>query len=159
MGEEGINNDFGPGSHTARVTPDGTELAFESERALTKYDNEAAEAGECESERCREVYLYDAVTGKLVCVSCDLPSGLDPGGARPVGPAELGGHEEEGASVSATEVSPFYLPRNLSVGGGRLFFQSPDALVSSDSNGLLDVYEWERVGEGSCTGVSVTYAV
>jgi hypothetical protein len=159
VGEEGPPNtgDYGPGSHTARVTPDGSVLAFESELSLTKYDNEAVALGECEGERCREVYLFDAVTGKLVCVSCDLPSSLAPLGARPVGAAELGGHEEEGGHFSTGAV-PFYLPRNLSEDGGRLFFQSPDGLVPSDSNGRLDVYEWERAGEGTCTTVSVSYA-
>ena len=153
IGYEGgqLNNDTGPGSHTARVTGDGTALAFESERSLTGYDNERAEPGECERSgetgRCREVYLYDATTGTLVCASCD------PSGARPVGPAELGGHAEEGAS----ELLPFYLPRNLSEDGRRLFFQTPDALVSADTNKKLDVYEWEASGEGSCTEASSAY--
>ncbi len=34
---------------------------------------------------------------------------------------------------------------------GRLFFDSPDALVPQDINGLEDVYEYEPTGEGSCT--------
>lgn len=159
--DKGSYKDFGPGQHTARVTPDGTRLAFESERRLTGYDNERAEPGECESSggagerrgetgRCREVYLYDALTGKLVCASCDrsLPSGAVP--ARPVGPAELGGQEEDPEGDAFEQLSGFYLPRNLSEDGGRLFFQSPDPLVSGDSNGLLDVYEWEQDGSGTC---------
>ncbi len=153
--------DFGPGRHEARVPPDGTLLAFESERSLTKFDNERAEPGECESGggagerggetgRCREVYLYDALTGKLVCASCDrsLSSGIVP--ARAVGPAELGGHEEDSEGDAFEQFSGFYLPRNLSEDGGRLFFQSPDPLVPGDSNGLLDVYEWEQDGFGTC---------
>jgi hypothetical protein len=158
-----LGSDFGPGQHSVRVTPDGTTLAFESERSLTGYDNEPVEPGgvgstttnepHCTEEGgklgstspavpCREVYLYDAVTEKLVCASCD------PSGARPVAPAELGGTERDPTSMAS--VSPFYLPRNLSEGGGRLFFQSLDPLVSHDSNGKLDVYEWEAAGEGSC---------
>jgi hypothetical protein len=158
-----LNIDYGPGRHTARVTPDGQTLAFESERSLTDYDNERAEPGECEAEaagkkletgKCREVYLYDARTGRLVCASCD------PSGARPVGPAELGGAENDPTSI--TGASPFYLPRNLSEDGGRLFFQSPDPLVPHDGNGKLDVYEWEQPAseteaakaENSCRQVS-----
>jgi hypothetical protein len=139
----------GPGLHTARVTPDGTHLAFESMRSLTGYDNERAAPGECESEAfnefgdCREVYLYDAETEKLVCASCD------PSGSRPVGPAELGGSEQ--TPDSSHRPSVFYVRHNLSDDGRRLFFQSPDALVPQDSNGLPDVYEWEAAGEGSCT--------
>jgi hypothetical protein len=139
--------DYGPGQHTARVTPDGTRLAFESERSLTRYENKEAESRKCqesETGRCREVYLYDALSGKLVCVSCDRS------GARPVGPAELGGQEKDPEGHAFNEVSEFYLPRNLSESGGRLFFQSPDALVPQDSNGRLDVYEWEEDGVGGC---------
>ena len=161
VGYELSTNDYGPGRHTARVAADGTRLAFESELSLTGFDNLEAEPGACgESGRCREVYLYNVEgnggEGSLVCVSCDprFDGGLP---ALPVGRAALGGHEEEARSLS--EPSPFYLPRNFSGGGGRLFFESPDALVPQDSNGKLDVYEWElpatpaeaEKGENSCT--------
>ncbi len=142
----------GPGWHRVRVTPDGSRLAFESERSLTGYDNEPVEAGQCgETGRCREVYLYDAVSGKLVCVSCD------PGNARPAGSAELGAQESD-MEVGGIfeEVSPFYVQRNLSESGGRLFFQTPDALVPYDGNGLVDVYEWEQPAAGSEVGDSCT---
>lgn len=150
VGYERSNSDFGPGWHTARVTGDGTRLAFESELSLTGYDNTLSPSGEpggCgESGRCREVYLYNAVTHSLVCASCDP----DPS-VRPTGPAELGGHEVEPSGAGfGVEPTPYYVPRNLSEDGGRVFFQSPDALVPHDSNGLLDVYEWEQPGMGSC---------
>ena len=46
----------------------------------------------------------------------------------------------------------------LSDGGGRLFFQSPDALGAAVIvMGLLDVYEWERPGVGSCTEASAAF--
>jgi hypothetical protein len=144
----------GPGSHTVRVTPDGTTLAFESERSPTGYDTEHSEPGQCEEEiqegvyetgKCRELYVYNATagatTGKLVCASCN------PSGVRPVGPAKLGGDESGGLERLAIR----YLPRNLSEDGKRLFFQSGDALAPHDGNGKLDVYEWEAEGEGSCT--------
>jgi hypothetical protein len=133
---------IGPEGHTVRVTPDGTHLAFESERSLTGYDNEPVKASECQTPPvvkqtrepgpCREVYLYDAVKGALVCASCD------PTGARPTGPAHFRTPE---LSV-ITPVSTFYEPRNFSDDGSRLFFQSPDALVPQDSNGVQDVYEY-----------------
>lgn len=148
-------DDFGPGSHTARVTPDGTRLAFESYRSLTGAETERAERGECNDKgaggRCREVYLYDASTEKLVCASCD------PSGARPVGDAELGGTEAAGGTSFAFSF-PYYLPRNLSEDGSRLFFQSPDPLVPHDSDGKLDVYELEQPGEGGCTEASGAYS-
>jgi hypothetical protein len=69
-----------------------------------------------------EVYLYDASSGRLVCASCD------PTGARSLGPSALGVLYED----------------------GRMFFNSGDALVGHDTNGLQDVYEWEPEGVGSC---------
>jgi WD40-like Beta Propeller Repeat len=141
--------DYGPGQHRVRVTPDGTRLAFQSVRGLTGYDNAPAEPDACEDERCSEVYLYDAVNGALTCVSCD------PGGARPVGRAELGASFSEAGEVSFGEApSQFYTANNLSVSGGRLFFQSPDALVPQASGGLQNVYEWEADGVGSCAQAS-----
>jgi len=144
VGEEGATSyDFGPGKHSARVSGGGSLLVFTSELSLTGFDNRPAAAGECEGERCREVYLFDAVSGRLVCLSCDV-------GSRPTGPSALGGHESMGAN-DLGEQSPFYVARNISEGGARIFFQSADALVPEDSNGLLDVYEWERPRVGSCT--------
>jgi hypothetical protein len=152
FGESGPGDDFGPGQHTVRVTPDGTMLAFESERSLTGYDNEPATPGDCTkfsegklsvsnpSVPCREVYLYNATTAKLICASCN------PSGARPVGRSEL-----STLGFGIVPPSSSYESRNLSEDGRRLFFQSRDALVPHDSNGKLNVYEWEAAGEGSCT--------
>ena len=149
----GLDYDYGPAAHSARVTPDGTTLAFESERDLTNsYDNRQAAGGKCGSAgRCSEVYLFDAATGKLICASCD------PDGSRPVGSARL----SEGFAGSS------YIPRNLSQSGGRLFFETPNALVPHDSDGLVNVYEWERPatpeeaakGENSCTSSSPDFHV
>jgi hypothetical protein len=132
------------------ATADGTHLAFLSKRSLTGYNNEQAEAGECENNyagkdisegsECREVFSYDAVSQKLVCVSCN------PLGARPVGPSDLGERGEH--EFSSTPMG--YQPRHFSENGGRLFFDSGDALVRHDSNGRQDVYEYEQLGEGSC---------
>jgi hypothetical protein len=83
-----------------------------------------------------EVYLYDALSGSLVCDSCDA------NGAAPRARAVLGGSGEGG--------SEYYETHNLSTNGRRLFFQSRDPLVPQDTNGLQDVYEWEADGEGSC---------
>ena len=43
-----------------------------------------------------------------------------------------------------------FLTRNLSEDGDRIFFQTVEALVPQDTNGQMDVYEWEREGEGTC---------
>jgi hypothetical protein len=111
-----------------------------------------------------------------VCASCD------PTGARPVGVFDDRQHSDAlladlYTSWSANEGSgdhwlagsipgwvqnsqfgkSFYQPRYLS-DGGRLFFDSPDALVPQDTNGLEDAYEYEPVGVGSCTSASATYS-
>ncbi len=49
-----------------------------------------------------------------------------------------------------------YQPRYLS-DSGRLFFDSPEALVPQDTDGVENVYEYEPAGIGSCTGVSGTF--
>ena len=41
-------------------------------------------------------------------------------------------------------------PQVISDDGSRVFFDSAEPLVSQDTNGKLDVYEWESDGAGSC---------
>ena len=119
----------------ARATSDGTRLAFETPRSLTGYDNRDAVTGEPDSE----VYLYDATSSQLVCVSCN------PSGTRPLGSSHLTTIEgpPSGPSGAGNSLTFEYLPRNLSSDGVRLFFDSSDALVPGDVNGAQDVYEDE----------------
>jgi hypothetical protein len=63
---------------TARVSPDGNYFAFMSNRSLTGYDNVDANPA-ADGARDEEVYLYDAATKLLTCVSCN-PSGAQPQG-------------------------------------------------------------------------------
>jgi DNA-binding beta-propeller fold protein YncE len=134
-------------AQVARVTPDGTHLAFEETRSLTGYDNTISNGssscgfrlsgGPTGDPHCREVYLYDAVSHQLHCASCN------PSGARPLGGSNLVGIEQQ-SSAWGTEYGSFeYLPRTLSVDGSRVFFDSEDALVPGDVNARMDVYEYE----------------
>ena len=50
-----------------------------------------------------------------------------------------------------------YQPRYLS-DSGRVFFDSSDVLVPQATNGLMDVYEYEPEGTGSCEGTSGTFS-
>ncbi len=150
---------FGLPYQTSRVSPNGRFVAFMSEASLTGYDNVDVKSG----QRDVEVYLYDAASGRLRCVSCN------PTGARPVGEPEVGGSAEflamdpNGSWLNATLAaavpgwteanfgpSAYYQSRYLS-DGGRLFFDSADALVPQDTNDKEDVYEYEPEGIGSCS--------
>jgi hypothetical protein len=142
---------------TSRVSPDGRYLAFMSERSLTGYNNHDAVSGELD----QEVFLYDEQTGKLTCASCN------PTGARPHGiPYEDGlepplvNHQQawRGNWIAASlpgwdqmDLSRAIHQTSYLSDEGRLFFNSSDALVPQDSNGLVDVYEYEPGGAGSCT--------
>jgi hypothetical protein len=142
---------------TSRVSPNGRYLAFMSAASLTGYDNLDAVSG----QRDQEVYIYDAVSGHLACASCD------PTGARPVGIFGLSSGRSSPDGWSAASIPGWrvadasyhavYQPRYLS-DSGRLFFDSTDALVAQDTNGLEDVYEYEPAGIGSCASASVTFS-
>ena len=128
---------------SSRLTPDGGTLLFASRLPLTGYDNANA-SHTCfpRAVACEELFRYH--TGKagepsLTCVSCN------PAGSAAVSDALLTG---EGGGVS--EENDPVLSRNLSEDGGRVFFQSEEALLPSDTNHTTDVYEWEADGEGSC---------
>ncbi len=150
----------------SEVSPDGRYVAFMSNSPLTGYDNHDAVSGQPDEE----VYLYDASSNRLVCASCN------PTGARPVGVFDNGGEfgtGYEGLLVDTTNSwsakssgsnhwlagslvgwnntlnRASYQPRYV-MDSGRLFFNSPDALVPQDTNGLEDVYEYEPGGVGSC---------
>jgi NHL repeat len=117
---------------TARVAASGKAVLFSSVRSLTGYDN----AGKA------EFYRYSATTGQLDCVSCD-PTGLPP-----LGRAEIA--SEPVPIALGFNLPGAFLTRNLSTDGNRAFFETPDALVPGDTNGVQDVYEWEAKGSGSC---------
>ena len=137
------------GVRSARVSGDGRTLMFTSRGSLTGYDNHGA-GGNCaehgEPAPCDEVYVYDAGSGgasSLTCVSCN-PSGT------PATSDALLYHAENDGSVPPPTLYPWELPRNLSEDGSRAFFETEEALLPADSNSVMDVYEWEREGAGSC---------
>jgi DNA-binding beta-propeller fold protein YncE len=150
---------------TARVSPNGRWFAFMSDRSLTGYDSRDANSGEPDEE----VFLYDATSKHLSCASCN------PTGARPVGMFESTISKEVGPLVDRTGVwsrrwLAATIPGLAQIGdktfvyqarylndGGRLFFNSNDALVPQDVNGTMDVYQYEPEGVGDCTSESATF--
>jgi hypothetical protein len=119
----------------SRTTADGTVLLFESRASLAGYD----------SEGDVEIYRYDSAANELSCLSCDPTLAPASGDASLQSilqePPALGGREPLSAAADTTNLTP---------DGRRAFFQSPDALVPGDTDGLQDVYEWEAQGVGSC---------
>jgi hypothetical protein len=119
------------GPFFASTSPSGRYIAFPSSGKLTDGDNTNPA---CKNDPgytggdgvCIEVYLYDAVTGKLQCVSCDTVDGLPRF-------ADIGAINGSISGYAATVVSD----------EGQVFFNSDARLVSEDSNGVRDVYEWD----------------
>ena len=59
-------------------------------------------------------------------------------------------HAENDGAVAPPTLYPYSLPRDLSADGSRVFFETEEALLAADSNSVMDVYEWEREGAGTC---------
>ncbi|MDX6609286.1 MAG: hypothetical protein QOF85_1211 [Solirubrobacterales bacterium] len=128
-----------PSERTAEASPNGRWVTFLSQVPLSGYDN----TGPCETDHavgyvnapCPEAFLYDSATDKLTCASCS------PSGATPLGLTFL-----PRIAADLTLPQPHYLTDE-----GRLYFDSRDSLVPSDTNsGVEDVYQYEPSGVGSC---------
>lgn len=142
-----------------RVTPNGARIVFESRQPLTGYDNDDPVTG----VPALEVFSY-GLGGELTCISCN------PSGSRPSGTAELrvpfmpvfefteARTDVSAASWIPTWEHPGYASHVMSGDGSRIFFNSYDALLPLDANGVQDVYEWEASGSGSCTVDSAGYS-
>jgi hypothetical protein len=123
------------GEGSSRVTPDGTHVAFDSDSSAlaastdSGFNNVDANSGGPDEE----IYLYDASSRSLVCASCNVT------GKQPIGSSTL--DDVEGGVLGG---GGMYLQHNLSADGSRLFFTSGDAIVPTDTNGHLDVYEYEN---------------
>jgi hypothetical protein len=157
-----VGSTYGIEGLAARLSPDGGYLTFMSDQSLTGYENRDASSGEPDEE----VFLYNESAGSLTCVSCN-PTGARPQGVRE--PAQINGsprlvderHVWPERWVAATVpgwtpvendiAREIFYPSRVLTDGGRIFFDSSDALVPQDTNGKEDVYEYEPQGVGSCT--------
>jgi hypothetical protein len=125
-----------PSSRSAQASPDGRWVSFLSHSPLTGYDNTKRSGG---GAAMPEAFVYDSVTGRLTCASCD------PSGALPLAESVL-------RLIKGSHLLP--QARYLS-NSGRLFFDSGDSLTPADSNeGAEDVYEWEPQNIGTCQRTS-----
>lgn len=110
------------GEEAFQASPDGAWFAFVSKKSLTGYDNTRPNGAPA-----NEIFLYNATSSQLVCASCN-PSGE--------APTSAGG---------ATMRTGLYVPHSVS-DSGRLFFETGESLVPSDTNSQTDVYEYESGG-------------
>ena len=121
------------------TTTDGRFLVFPSTQNIAGYD----------SDGVQELYRYDAesplsegvagVSDNPVCVSCD-PNGSPPDGSLPSVGARFA---RSAVYLDDPSARP---PRAISENGDYAFFDTAESLVPQDTNGKVDVYEWEAYG-------------
>jgi hypothetical protein len=124
--------DYGFFEGATAVSPNGAFLAFVSAGSLTGYDNIDQSTG----QPATEIYLYSSASQGLVCVSCNS-SGEAPSGTR--GEPFPGGAMLADSERGPGQESPHYLSDD-----GRMVFQTEEALLPGDTNGQMDVYEYEE---------------
>jgi hypothetical protein len=155
-----IAGDWQPalGARNAEVAPDGRSVVFDSTQHLTGYDSHTLlsnNEGNVFDRNRREVFVYGAGTERVSCVSCS-PTGAPPVSEAGSGATEKAIIETEGAGSylpihpSLFDGGETSMPRWISADGSRVFYVASQPLVPQDTNGLQDVYEWEREGTASC---------
>jgi len=110
-----------------RATADGSAFVFQSNSPLPGGFNNG-------SGRL-EVYRYVVDGATLQCLSCA------PDGDVPTGDSVIS--HNGGSASSAYLTGQLRDNRGISSDGKRVFFDTPNALVSRDSNGKRDVYVWD----------------
>lgn len=108
-------NAIGNSNYYAKVTPDGKAVAFVSP---------GTDSG------ILSAYRYDYRSNELTCVSCPLD----------------GSPQKRDATMSdviALYQNDNYRSRRISDDGRRVVFQTTEALLPQDSNGVRDVYLWD----------------
>jgi hypothetical protein len=117
-------------ARTTRATPDGRYFVFQSYEQITSVDNATH----------LEIYVYDAVTHALACVSCGSA------GHAPAGDASIVSNPlPRAGSLITPQVGR---NRVITDDGSHVYFQTTDGLVPEDVNGVADVYDY-NVAKGS----------
>jgi hypothetical protein len=106
---------------SSELSPDGSKLVFEM-------------ATEDERYHSGQIYQYDTDTDVLECVSC-------PHAGAPIGDAQL-----QSTIVAAGTAYPVQMNHNKRnvLANGKVFFDTAQALVPDDTNGVRDVYGWDE---------------
>jgi hypothetical protein len=131
-GEETVRNRPEHGEDEFRMDADGKKIVFGS---LNKYSAQRAGVSAAIAETGRQqIYVYDYDTDTIACASCA------PDGALPTSNARFETQADGALSASST-----YLNHAMSSDGRFVFFDTGDPLVSQDTNGRRDVYEYDTV--------------
>lgn len=146
-GKNGSERTYGAmTSGAATVSRDGEVLAFNSLASLTGSSDVPVQPEDCEGSPalkgalCDQIFVYQVATNHLSCASCTAT------GVRPTGNAEL-------RPPAAT------YPRRALMSDGRLFFDTPSALLPQDRDGVSNVYEWVPVGVDGCSEEGEDFSV
>ena len=122
-----------PARSPSRLDPGGEVLLFQSRAVLDGFNPEGVP----------EIYRYSVAADELQCLSC-IPTRQDGGEGASLLTLAFG-------QLTEPPFSPYGFVANLSTDGRRAFFESGESLVSYDTDGRRDVYEWEAQGVGTCT--------
>jgi hypothetical protein len=144
-----------PYKHVSRVSRDGSAVAFMSLASLTGYENIDVVNGKPDAE----VFVYRADAnggaGALSCASCN-PSGQLPEGQPLI--LENTPTSIQGAALLPPPESELYGTQVISADGRFVFFNSYEAMLPRDTNGVADVNQWEAPGSGECSEGSPSYS-
>jgi hypothetical protein len=114
---------------SARVSPNGKYVGFNSLEQLTGFNNLDAVSGQTD----QEIFLYEGDAEDLTCASCG------PNGAQPTAPASIKLPEGEFVFTPI----PLY-PQHAVSNNGQVFFDTQTPLAPAARNGLSNVYEYEH---------------
>lgn len=134
---------YATSAKTSRITPDGRHLLFmaasdsglKGRGGFASFDHAKCKGSYAIQGQCRELYLYDADSGRLSCPSCNL--GGEPSAEHP---------DNALVNVHAGELpmpSGPHLSQALSDDGRRVFFSTAESLLAEDTNGASDAYEYD----------------
>jgi hypothetical protein len=130
---------LGVGHRTSEVAPNGEALVF-----MSNDPTGSGQFREFGGAKLEEVYVYEAQkngNGELSCASC---------GDNNIQIENNSSSRNKLGAFLPVSWSSTYQPDLISDNGAEVFFDSDEPLVSQDTNGAQDVYEWERGGSGSC---------
>jgi hypothetical protein len=112
-------------AETIAITPTGSSVIFTPIGAPPSFNNGGM----------TQVYRYEVDSAKLECLSC-LPEGI-----AATAPSFLA--DDNRLFASPADQGQLKAPHYIADGGRRVFFETAQPLVGTDTNGASDVYEWE----------------